>query len=507
MDDAIRFIVRGILAGRSDLEQLKREACRRFRPPSMVKNPDILAAIPRQRLTPAIRRLLLKKPSRTLSGVTPVAAMIRPQGSCRHGCIYCPAAGLAAKSYTGFEPAAMRGRQFGFDPVLQVRDRVRQFEGGGHPADKCELIVMGGTFLETPRNYRVSFIKGIYDGLNGRRSRSLATAIKANERAKHRAVGLTLETRPDVCVPHIGEMLSYGATRVELGVQHADDRIYRLVKRGHTVADVAGATRALRDAAFKVLYHVMPGLPGSGPEKDIASARRLFSDPRFRPDMLKIYPALVIPGTPLERMAAAGRFTPYSTEEAADVISEFYRHIPPYVRVMRIQRDIPAAKIRSGVKNSNLRELVEERIREKGITPQEIRSREIGFHGGAGRRFSPDDFTLKRLDYGAGGGRESFLSFEGGGRLIAGFIRLRLPAGSPRALVRELHVYGSEVPIGSGRAAVQHRGLGSRLLAEAESIASCAGRARVCVISGVGAREYYRRHGYSLSGPYMEKKL
>ncbi len=513
--NAVDFIVRGILAGRTDVEELKREACRKFRPDSIITNPELLAAL--QKRAPAaasrLRSLLLKKPTRTLSGVTPVAVMIRPEGSCRHGCIYCPAAGLAAKSYTGYEPAALRGRQFGFDPRLQAMSRVEQFEGGGHPADKCEIIVMGGTFLETPERYRVSFIKGIYDGLNGRKAKTLAGAIRANERASHRAVGLTIETRPDVCVPYIGEMLSYGATRVELGVQHADDAIYRLVKRGHTVKDVVDATRELKNSAFKVLYHIMPGMPGSGRKKDISFVRRLFSDARFRPDMLKIYPTLVVPGTRLAEMEARGAFRPYDADEAADIISEFYRHIPPYVRVMRIQRDIPAARIASGVKKSNLRELVEAELREKGIVAKEMRSREIGLQG-CQKRFEPGSFALKRLDYEAGGGKEHFLSYENEGGLIAGFIRVRFPEESGRreidpacALVRELHVYGSEVPLEGGRAAVQHRGLGAKLLEEAEALAREAGKGRMVVISGVGVREYYKKRGYSLLGPYMHKKL
>lgn len=508
---AIGYVIRGILAGRTDVEELKREACRKFRPDSMITNPELLAALP-ERAVPRIRRLLLKKPARTLSGVTPVAVMVRPDGSCRHGCVYCPVAGLAAKSYTGYEPAALRGRQFGFDPRLQAASRVEQFEGGGHPADKCEIIVMGGTFLEMPENYKSYFIKGIYEGLNGKRARTLAGAISANERAAHRAVGLTMETRPDACIPYIREMLSYGATRVELGVQHADDRIYRLVNRGHTVKDVVDATRELKDSAFKVLYHIMPGLPGSGRRKDIAFVKKLFDDPRFRPDMLKIYPTLVVAGSGLHKWAEQGRFKPYSTEEAADVISEFYRYIPPYVRVMRIQRDIPAGRIESGVKKSNLRELVEAELREKGIVAREIRSREIGLRGA---RFNPEDFTLKRFVYGASGGKEHFLSYEDEGGLIAGFLRLRFPQRSRRAeigagsaLVRELHVYGSEVPIeGGGRAAVQHRGLGAKLLEEAEAIAREAGKNRMVIISGVGVREYYRKHGYSLRGRYMSRRL
>src|SRR4030095_5350009 len=285
--------------------------------------------------------------------------------------------------------------------------------------------------------------------------------------------------------------------------------IYRVVNRGHTVADVVDSTRELKDSAFKVLYHVMPGLPGSGREKDISFASRLFSDESFRPDMLKIYPTLVVGGTILKKWMDEGKYTPYSSEEAAEIISEFYRYIPKYVRVMRIQRDIPANKIEEGVKKSNLRELVEQKIREKGIVPQEIRYREVGL----AKKKVLSGFKLERMDYRASGGNEIFLSFENEEDLIAGFLRLRLPAQSRRleidadsALVRELHVYGAEVPLeGSGK--VQHRGLGIRLLKEAEDIARAEGRKKMLIISGVGVREYYRKHGYELEGPYMSKRL
>jgi elongator complex protein 3 len=506
--EAIRSIILRLIAGERDLDRMKRQECRRFGIGQMIKNPELIEHFPQGSLTPELRAFLLKKPTKTLSGVTPVAVMIRPQSSCRWGCVFCPFTGLAAKSYTGFEPAALRGRQFGFDPYLQASSRVKQFEGGGHPADKCEVIVMGGTFLEMDADYKRSFIRGIYEGLNGKRAGSLEEAVGENERSNHRAIGLTIETRPDVC--DIDEMLSYGATRVELGVQHPDDSVYSIVNRGHTVADVVRSTAALKDAAFKVLYHIMPGLPGSDPEKDVQMVKRLFSDPCFRPDMLKIYPTLVVGGTVLKKWADEGRYSPYSAEEAAEVISEFYRHIPEYVRVMRIQRDIPAGRIAGGVRKSNLRELVEERIREKGIRPAEIRYREVGL---AKKRIDLPDFSLKRTEYEAAGGREVFLSYDNGDGLIAGFVRLRLPPGSSRpeigpdtALIRELHVYGSEVPI-DGRGRVQHKGLGASLLAEAEETARGRGRTKMIIISGVGAREYYRKHGYALEGPYMGKRL
>ncbi len=498
---AIDFIISRMLAGDYNLDSLKRQAAKKYK--IMVKNPEILAHFPD--VTPKIKKILMKKPAKTLSGVTPVAVMIKPQKSCGWGCIYCPFTGLAAKSYTGYEPAAMRAQQFSFDPYMQASNRVAQLEGAGHATDKCEVIVMGGTFLAMDSEYKTSFIKGIYDGLNGEHSQSLEDAISKNEKSeKHRVIGLTIETRPDIC--NIDEMLSFGATRCELGVQHPDDKIYRLVNRGHTVKEVVDSTKKLKNSAFKVLYHIMPGLPGSNAKKDIKSVKRIFEDPHFRPDMLKIYPTLVLKGTVLYQWFKSGEYQPYSAEEAADIISEFYRYIPKYVRVMRIQRDVPAPKIECGVKKSNLRELVESKIQEKGIVPMEIRYREV-------RSSESSKFTLERLEYKASEGQEIFLSYESEESLISAFLRLRLPKESPRneinentALVRELHVYGTSAPIGS-RGEVQHHGLGLKLLKEAEAIAKDDQRNMMVIISGVGVRQYYARHGYSRLGPYMAKEL
>jgi elongator complex protein 3 len=504
-EQAVDFIIQQLLEGKTNLEAIKREAARKFNIGRMITKPEILERFPKGRLTPAISAILLKKPSKTLSGVTPVALMIKPEDSCRFKCAYCPFTGLAAKSYTGFEPAAMRAIDSNFDPFLQASGRVAQYEGGGHPSDKCEVIIMGGTFLGMDPSYKNFFIKGAYDGLNGIKSASLEDAKSRNEKSAHRAIGLTIETRPDMCVPYIDEMLSFGATRVELGVQHADDGIYKTINRGHTVKDVVDSTKALKDAAFKVLYHIMPGLPGSSPGKDVEFVKTLFSNPNFRPDMLKIYPTLVMEGTELAKWAEEGRYEPYGAEESADVISEFFRYIPKYVRVMRVQRDIPAQKIGRGVKKSNLRELVDKKIREKGIRPVEIRSREV-------RDSDFSGFAIEKTEYPASGGAEHFISFENED-LLAGFIRLRFPGGSSRceisdstALIRELHVYGSSIPL-SEKGVVQHTGIGSSLLKEAESAAMENGYDKMIIISGVGAREYYSRHGYKKEGPYMAKPL
>ncbi len=508
-EKAMEFIIDKILEGRSDIDKIKRESMDRYPLSHMIKNSEVIEA-GKDRISAEALEKLRKKPSRTMSGVTPVAIMIKPDGSCGHNCIYCPFTGRAAKSYTGDEPAAMRAIQAKFEPDAQVESRIKQYNEMGHPTDKCEIIIMGGTFLQMPADYRKDFIKRTYDALNGSASATLEEAIRKNESAEHRAVGLTIETRPDVCgKEQIDEILEYGGTRVELGVQHPDDEIYAGIRRGHKVEDVVRTTELLKNAGFKVLYHIMPGVAGSNPEKDIEMVKKLFSDERFRPDMLKIYPTLVIEGTELYKMMERGEYTPYSSEQAADVISEFFRYIPEYVRVMRIQRDIPAGLIVSGVKKSNLRQLVDDRIKEKRIKPEEIRSREV-----RNTDFDINEFSIKRTGYDANNGKEIFLSYENEKGMLAGFIRLRINNGKSHreeiddcALVRELHTYGAEAGIGKS-GDVQHKGIGRKLLEAAEEIAKNEfDRKRLVIISGVGVREYYFRHGYERLGKYVAKQL
>jgi len=507
----IRFIISRIISGETNLRKIKTEVAKKFSMEKLPKNSEIRKFFPKSKLTNAIQLLLKRKPVRTISGVTPIAVMVRPKGSCRYGCIYCPFTGKAAKSYTGEEPAALRARENLFDPNAQVKSRLTQFLLGGHPSEKCEIIIMGGTFLEMPTDYKYGFVKGIYDALNSRKNKgkTLAEAKKYNETARHRVTGLTIETRPDVCGrKEIDEMLEFGATRVELGVQNPNNLIYKKINRGHTVADVVRSTQLLKDSSFKIAYHIMPGLPGSNMENDIQMIKKLFKDGRFKPDMLKIYPTLVMPGTELHKMLLNNKYEPYTSEEAADVISEFYRYIPKYVRVMRIQRDIPSNFIAHGVKKSNLREMVEAKIREKGIKTEEIRLREAGFlkTEGIGRT------ETTRMSYDAGKGKEIFIASENYAAL-AGFIRLRIPFSPYRkeltgsALIRELHVYGEEAVLGkTGK--TQHRGIGATLLAEAEKIAREEfGFKKITAISGVGAREYFYKKGYVPNGPYVTKKL
>lgn len=495
-----------------NLQALKQRLCSRHAVP-FLKNSDILRFVPRSK--PAVRALLLKSPTRTLSGVSPVALM-PPPALCGGHCIYCPKGENAPQSYTGFEPTTMRAIQNNYSACRQILARLRQYAEQGHVADKCHLIIMGGTFLYPSQKYRHSFMKEAFEALNGHRSRTLRAAIDSNEFAPRRAIGVTFETRPDYAFEkEADEMLAMGGTQVELGVQSLSDRVYNLVKRGHRVSDVIRSTQILKDCGFKLLYHMMPGL-FSTPQQDVTYFRRLFSDSRFCPDMLKIYPALVVQGTGLYSLWKAGKYSPYDTEQAAEVIADATRYIPRYVRIPRIQRDIPSPLVSAGVKNSNLRQIVDEKLRQRGEKCHCIRCREVGSTERKGIPTGKLLLSLQRLDYSASGGKEIFLSYEDEEKdLLAAFLRLRIPGKPHRpeltssSIVRELHVYGQEAGIGEDAPLkMQHKGLGKKLLAEAEDITrSEFGLGKISVISGPGARGYYRRFGYSLDGPYMAKKL
>ena len=458
----------------------------------------------------------MKKFARTISGITPLAVMTSP-ASCPGQCLYCPTYTDAPQSYTPESPAVLRARSCGYDARQQVELRLRLFAEMGHPTDKVELIIMGGTFLAQGVDYQYRFIRECYDGLNGVTSATLEEAKKINETATHRCTGLCIETRPDWCRQgEIARMLEFGTTRVELGVQTLDEGIYRLVRRGHGVADVVGATALLREHAFKVHYHWMPGLPGATPEKDLEMSRLLFDDERFRPDGLKLYPTMVVAGTELEGWYREGRYQPYDDETMVNLVAQIKAMVPKYVRISRVLRDIPSRFIVAGLKDS-LRGAVRERMGKEGTRCRCIRCREYGHRARAGVAIGEPH--LVRLDYEAAGGREVFLSFEDDGETLFGLLRLRLQdrgvpalgrgADGKVALVRELHVFGPEVPLSQHRAgAAQHQGLGRALLQEAERLARGEFRAKeIIVLSGIGAKEYYRGFGYRSEGDYMVKGL
>ncbi len=459
----------------------------------------------------------MKKIARTISGVTPVAVMTSPM-NCPGQCVYCPTFSETPQSYTPTSPAVLRAIRCGYDGAEQVRLRIKILSEMGHPTDKIELIIMGGTFLAYPEEYQYSFIKDCYDALNGMESSTLEEARQINETALHRCTGLCIETRPDWCgQEQVERMLEFGATRVELGVQTLDDEIYRLVKRGHTVEDVVTATRLLKEYAFKVHYHWMPGLPGSTPEKDLEMSRQLFEDPGFRPDGLKIYPTMVIEGTEMEKWYREGRYTPYPEDIMINLIADIKAEVPDYVRISRVLRDIPANYIVGGLRDS-LRLTVRRKLEEQGKSCRCIRCREYGHRVREGRE--PGEPKLVREDYEASEGREIFLSYVDNEETLFGLLRLRIQADNINtlrqgssgnlALVRELHIYGPEVPLKQqSPAAAQHKGLGKALLAEAERIARDEFQSQeMLILSGVGARDYYRTEsGYVLDGHYMAKHL
>ncbi len=472
----------------------------------------------------------MKKFARTISGVTPVAVMSLPM-KCPGQCIYCPTYPTAPQSYTPESPAVLRAKQCGYDAEKQVRLRLRILSEMGHPTDKIELIVMGGTFLAYPEDYQYQFIKGCFDALNDQESATLEEAKRLNETANHRCTGLCIETRPDWCQQEqVDRMLEFGTTRVELGVQTLDDEVYRLVRRGHKVEDVVQATKLLKEHGFKVHYHWMPGLPGSTPEQDLELSRQLFSDPRFRPDGLKLYPTMVVAGTELEKWYQDGRYQPYDNDTMTNLVADIKSVVPKYVRISRVLRDIPSKFIVGGLRDS-LRDVVKQRMQRRAVTCQCIRCREYGHRAQDGWEIGEP--RLGRMDYTACGGKEIFLSFEDEKETLFGLLRMRIqsepvvnleqatiqskdiarlePEDSQNlALIRELHIYGAEVPLKQQNpAAAQHKGLGKALLAEAERIAREEFQAQLMVVlSGTGAKEYYRAEfGYSSLADYMVKRL
>jgi elongator complex protein 3 len=458
----------------------------------------------------------MKKSTRTISGITPVAVMTQPR-NCPGRCVYCPTFSATPQSYTPESPAVLRARSCEYDAKKQVESRLKTLTEMGHPTDKIELIIMGGTFPAAPVEYQYKFIKDCFDALNGQESADLEDAKRINEIASHRCTGLCIETRPDYCSQtEIDRMLEYGTTRVELGVQMLKDEVYRIVKRGHTVEDVVKASALLRRNALKVHYHWMPGLPSSTPEEDLRLTSVLFDDPRFRPDGLKIYPTMVVEGTELEKWYQNKIYIPYDEEVMLDLIARIKSRVPKYVRISRVLRDIPAKFIVGGLRDS-LRDPMRKRMQQMGLECKCIRCREYGFRIRDGRQIGEPELT--RLDYEASDGREIFLSFEDSQETLFGLLRLRVQDQPVKnlaveikekvALVRELHVFGQELSLSQRiSTAAQHRGFGKALLREAERLAREEfQRNWIAVLSGVGAREYYHTEGYHLQGAYMIKKL
>jgi elongator complex protein 3 len=520
--DAINFVAEQVsgdrVGSREELERLKKKAAAMFGLDRYPSNSEILAALPRESRG-SHEPLLRVHPRRSASGIVVVTAFSAPF-ACPHGtCVFCPGGPRfgTPQSYLPQSPGMRSALAVGFDPYLQVRRCLEKYEGNGHEVGKVETIIEGGTFIAVPRAYQEGFVKGVYDGLNGRVAGSLPESQSINETAASRCVGLTLESKPDWCRPEdVDHMLSYGITRLEIGVQSLRDEVLTRSNRGHTVDDARRAFQVARDAGLKVTAHMMPGLPGSTPEEDLKDLRTLFEDEDFRPDMSKMYPTLVVPGTGLAGLFEAGRFNPYGVETVVELLSEMKRFVPPWHRIMRIQREIPAAEIEGGVRDGNLRQLVLRRAKEKGFACGCIRCREVELRDPESLT-GEDDLAYAERRYLASGGEEVFGSYEfRRSGIIAGFVRLRSPSSSAHrhemsgaAVVRELRVYGRVVQVGrKEKAAWQHRGLGSSLMAKAEEAASGGfGAKKLLVTSAVGTRDYYRKLGYEREGPYMSKRL
>ena len=495
-------------------DEIKR-ICAKYSLERIPRNHEILSMAKEAEFS-KLRKVLLKKPIKTASGVSVIALMPKPY-ACPHGrCTYCPG-GIefnSPNSYTGNEPSTLNAIENNYDPKLQITSKIKKLIAFGHDPSKMEIVIVGGTFLFMPKEYQENFIKLCYDALNGTDSKSLEEAKSNNEHARIRNVGFTIETKPDYCKQeHVDAMLNYGITRVEIGVQSLQERIYKIVNRGHNYNDVIESFQISKDAGYKIVAHMMPGLPTVTPKEDIADFEKLFTDPCLKPDMLKIYSALVIENTPMFDEYKNGTYTPYSNDDMIQVLTEIKKKVPKWVRIMRVQREISPNEIIAGPKSGNLRQIVHQNLRKQGVSCKCIRCREAGL---SSNRTQEPDIKLNRIDYDSSEGKEIFLSYEDQNESIYGFLRLRNPSNASHrkevnknCIVREIHVYGKSLKIGEKEEnEIQHTGLGKNLMKEAEKISKEEFDAKkLLVISAVGTREYYQKIGYSLYGPYMAKSL
>ncbi len=505
-----------------------------------LQNRDLMAVAASEKIEIPIKlkSILQKRSVRTISGVSPIGVLTKAW-PCPGKCVYCPSEAKMPKSYLSSQPAAARAKRNAFHPFRQMQNRIIALTESGHPTSKLEVIVMGGTFNFLPEKYQSWFVKKLFDGANSigiesfRPAKNLAQAQKINETASHRIIGLTLETRPDFINEKTCERFrKFGCTRVEIGVQTIDDEISELTKRGQKAVQVERAMKILKNFGFKVCMHLMPGLPGSSVEKDVQMIREIFESPKYCPDFVKIYPCLVLPHSELEKWWRDGKFEPMGDKSLARFLWQVKKFFPPWVRIMRVLRDVPADKILGGAKLSNMRQILKSqpnKFREvvgtefydrevvgKKWPCKCIRCREIGFV--SERKVGVP--ILKRRDYEASNSKEIFLSFETADeKSLFALLRLRIPKKfevgkfssvlKNSALIREVHSYGAEIKVGeSTKDETQHRGLGKKLLETAEKIARDEfGMKKMAIIAGIGTREYYRKFGYEVKATYMVKKL
>jgi elongator complex protein 3 len=507
---------------KKDVNVVKMRISGKRRLKKVLPNSEIIRHLrPKERLK--LLPILRRKTVRTISGVIVIAVVTEPY-PCPHGkCFYCPGGPPhnVPSAYTGREPAIMRGLQNRFNPFFQVRNRIQQLKVIGHEVDKVEIVIMGGTFSSTPLEYQEHFIKECLDAISSTKSESLKEAKVNAEMSAIRNSGITVETRPDFAKePHVDQMLSMGVTRVELGVQNIYEDIYIRVNRGHSVQDVIESTRILKDAGLKVCYHLMPGLPGSSFTRDLQAFQKIFRDPEFKPDMIKIYPCLVLKGTKVYEWWKKGKYKPYSTKEATRLVLEVKKIIPSWMRIMRVQRDIPAPLIDAGVDKSNLRQIVLKKLKQEGKRCRCIRCREVGHRWIKDKvRPNPGNIKLSMNKEKASEGTDIFISADDAvNDVLLGYLRLRIPSEKAHrpeiehkitSIVRELHVFGPLVPVGKrSQTAWQHKGYGGTLLSEAERISQeDYDRKKIIVMSALGTKHYYLNRGYHRLGPYVEKVI
>lgn len=473
---------------------------------------------------------LQKRAIRTASGVAVVALLTKPF-PCPGKCVYCPTQRDMPKSYLSNQPAVMRAIRNSFDPYRQVKSRITALYNNGHITDKIELHITGGTWSFYPHDYQEWFIKRCFDAANSQiqmteenkdtlhetdlGDETLLEAQQRNETTRHRIIGMTIETRPDhITEEEVKRLRMLGCTRIELGVQSLNDDVQKLTRREEDGTDAARATQLLRNAGFKVQYHMMPGLPGATPEIDIQGFKDMFGKEEFKPDQLKIYPCVVVKETMLYNWWKEGRYQPYDDETLLNTLVEMKKQVPHYVRIDRVFRDIPSKSILAGYQKLNLREFLHKQLKEQGLRCKCIRCRQT-------KGKNPEAVVqLHQYEYDASNGKEFFLSFENNDQTeLFSFMRLRIADNEDifidelkdAALIRELHTYGKLKSIHKKNDVVessaQHKGFGKKLLGEAERIAKQHGKNKLAIISGIGAREYYRKQGYRLTGTYMIKDV
>jgi elongator complex protein 3 len=520
-----RTIVQDPNLTKSQMETLKRGIAKRYGLKRFVRNSEIIEHVVESDLFNQVDKeylieFLKVRRVRTLSGIAVVAVMTKPS-PCPGKCIYCPEVDGAPKAYTGREPAAMRGAQNDFHPERQVCTRLSQLKSIGHQLDKIHLVVMGGTFLATSKSYQEYFIQGCLDGITQIPSASLEEAQKFAETSGQRNVGITIETRPDYCTPpYVNRILELGGTFVEIGVQTLSQTVMDRVNRHQTLKDVEAAIRSARDGGLKVAVHMMPNLFHT-PEEDIIMFDQLYTDPRFIPDAVKIYPTLVLEDTKLYELWQTQEYRPYDADQVVDVIAQVKAITPPFVRIQRVQRDIPAYLILDGVNQGNLRELAQVKLKQINQRCSCIRCREVGHQTNLGHLdWIGKDKSYHIHEYPASEGIEHFITYETTDQeTLFGFLRLREPSSSafrpeirstPTTLIRELHVYGRLVGLGKLPREMtdwQHRGIGKKLISMAEEISIERGYEKILVTSGLGVRDYYRKLGFQNDGVYMSKML